>query len=78
MEVLEFCEQLVGGVDGAECVKKLRHLLGRPTGFPKVGAPIGLWVPSGHKPAPVDPGDTDIRYIANDYFGADYFGTDMR
>lgn len=58
-------------------MKKLRHLFGRPKGFPKVGAPIGLWLTGGKKPI-VDPGDTTIRYLANDYFGEDFFGTDMR
>lgn len=59
-------------------MKKVRALKGYPKGFPKVGAPIGLRLPSSGSPAPVDPGDTTIRYIDNEFFGADYFGTDWR
>ncbi len=78
MEVAEPRQQFVGGVDRAVYVKKVRSLKGTPTGFPTKGAPIGLRLPVGKKPAPVDPGDTTIRYIQSDYFGEDYFGTDMR
>lgn len=56
--------------------QKLKHLKGVPKGFPK-GSPFGNWIPKGSA-AEVDPGDTDIRYIQNDYFGEDYFGTDFR
>lgn len=59
-------------------MKKLRALKGTPKGFPKIGSPIGLHIPNGGSPAPVDPGDTTIRYIQNDFFGEDYFGTDYR
>ena len=57
--------------------QKLKYLKGFPRGFPK-GAPFGLYLPVHGKTEPVDPGDTDIRYIQNDFFGEDYFGTDYR
>lgn len=60
-------------------MKRLKYLQGTPTkGFPKTGAPRGLHLPVGGNLEPFDPGDEDIRYIQNDYFGEDYFGTDYR